>query len=159
MERHFTEQEKELVRHLQDDLPLTPAPYAEIAAEVGMGEAEVLKKVRQWQEDGTIRRLGAMVRHQRLGYNANAMSAWDVPDARVEEVGEALADASEVSHCYERPRADGWKYNVFAMIHAGTDEECLQVAESLARQVGIDSFELLFSTREFKKISMSYFME
>ena len=159
MERDFTGQEKELIRHLQDDLPLTPAPYAEIAAAVGMDEAEVLKKVQQWQTDGTIRRLGAMVRHQRLGYNANAMTAWDVPDGRVEEVGKALAAAREVSHCYERPRADGWKYNVFAMIHAGTDQECQQVAQGLARQVGIDSFELLFSTREFKKISMRYFME
>jgi DNA-binding Lrp family transcriptional regulator len=106
-----------------------------------------------------IRRFGAMVRHQRLGYKANAMSAWDVPDERAEEVGEILADASEVSHCYQRPRAEGWNYNLFAMIHAATPEECHDVTLCSPAKVGIEDFELLFSSREFKKISMTYFAE
>lgn len=159
MERDFTEQEKELIRHLQDDLPLTPEPYADIGAAVGMTQEEVLEKVRGWQKDGTIRRLGAMVRHQRLGYNANAMSAWEVPDGRVEEVGKALAAAREVSHCYERACPGGWSYNLFAMIHAADREGCERVAAELSRQTGIDRYELLFSSREFKKISMKYFQE
>lgn len=158
-DKTLTEQEKELVRHLQEDLPLAPEPYAGIAAAVGMTEDEVLEKVRQWLKDGTIRRLGAMVRHQRLGYKANAMSAWDVPDERVEQAGKALAAAKEVSHCYERPRADGWRYNLFAMIHAATPEDCHKLAQDLSSRVGIDRYELLFSSREFKKVSMMYFRE
>ena len=159
MDRIFTSQEQQLVRLLQDDIPITPAPFAEIGAAVGLSEDDVVAKVRKWLADGTIRRFGAMVRHQRLGYKANAMSAWDVPDERAEKVGEILADASEVSHCYQRPRAEGWNYNLFAMIHAATPEECYEVAAVLAGNVGIEKYELLFSSREFKKISMTYFAE
>lgn len=159
MASRLSDREQELVRRLQEDIPLTPRPFADIAAAVGMTESEVVEKVREWVADGTIRRFGAMVRHQRLGYKANAMSAWDVPEERVEEVGEALAEAGEVSHCYHRPRADGWDYNVFAMIHAATESECEEIASALARRVGIDDYSLLFSSREFKKVSMKYFVE
>lgn len=151
--------DRELVRHLQEDIPLTPRPFADIAARVGMTEAEVVERTRAWTADGTIRRFGAMVRHQRLGYKANAMSAWDVPDERIEEVGEALADAAAVSHCYHRPRADGWDYNIFAMIHAATEAECEEIAADLAGRIGIESYALLFSSREFKKVSMKYFID
>lgn len=159
MARAFSEQEQQLVRLLQDDIPITSAPFAEIGAAVGMTEDEVVARVKEWLADGTIRRFGAMVRHQRLGYKANAMSAWDVPDERAEEVGGVLAEAGEVSHCYQRPRAEGWNYNLFAMIHAATPEECYEVAAVLAGKVGIEDYELLFSSREFKKISMTYFAE
>ena len=159
MARVFQEKEKELVRLLQDDIPLTPAPFAEIAEKAGMTEDEVLAKMKEWIADGTIRRFGAMVRHQRLGYKANAMSAWNVPDERVEEVGAVFAAAGEVSHCYQRPRAEAWDYNVFAMIHAATEDECARVAAKLSRQAGIEDYDLLFSSREFKKISMRYFVE
>ncbi|MHB1325919.1 MAG: siroheme decarboxylase subunit beta [Thermoleophilia bacterium] len=159
MDRIFSPRERELVRLLQDDIPVTASPFADIAAAVGLTEDEVLEKVREWLADGTIRRFGAMVRHQRLGYKANSMTAWDVPDDRAEEVGRILAEASEVSHCYQRPRAEGWTYNLFAMIHAATPEGCNEVAAALAEKVGIDEYELLFSSREFKKISMKYFVE
>ena len=159
MAREFSEKEMELIRQLQDDIPLTPSPFADIAARVGMTEDEVLAKMKEWISEGTIRRFGAMVRHQRLGYKANAMSAWDVPDGRVEEVGAVFAAAPEVSHCYQRPRAEAWDYNVFAMIHAATEEECAEVAAKLASKAGIEDYGLLFSSREFKKISMRYFVE
>ena len=83
----LSDKEQELVRRLQEDIPLTRRPFADIAEQAGMTEAEVIAKVRKWEAEGTIRRFGAMVRHQRLGYKANAMSAWDVPEERVEEVG------------------------------------------------------------------------
>jgi len=159
MGRALTSSEKELVRLLQEDIPLTPAPFSDLGEAVGMTEAEVLAKVQEWVADGTIRRFGAMVRHQKLGYKANAMSAWDVPDERAEEVGGVFAAADEVSHCYQRPRAEGWDYNVFAMIHGATAAECEEVAAELARRAGVEKYDLLFSSKEFKKISMKYFME
>ncbi|MFA6002222.1 MAG: Lrp/AsnC family transcriptional regulator [Thermoleophilia bacterium] len=155
----LTEREQALARMLQDDIPISPRPFAEIGESLGMTEDEVVAKVKAWLESGTIRRFGAMVRHQKLGYKANAMTAWDVPDGKAEEVGRILASASEVSHCYQRPRAEGWSYNLFAMIHAATPEECHQVAARLSEKIGIEDYELLFSSREFKKISMKYFIE
>ena len=159
MTEKLMDRDKNLARMLQDDIPISPHPFAEIGRSVGRTEDEVLAKLNGWLENGTIRRFGAMVRHQKLGYKANAMSAWDVPDDRAEEVGLILAASSEVSHCYQRPRAEGWDYNLFAMIHAATPEECHQVAAELSSKTGIDVYELLFSSREFKKVSMRYFIE
>ena len=159
MARQLNEKERALIRLLQESIPLTPKPFADIAAQVEMETDEVLTRVAAWKADGTIRRFGAMVRHQRLGYAANAMSAWNVPDERIEDVGGRLAAAPEVSHCYQRPRAERWSYNVFAMIHCATAEECEAVAAALAAATGIDDYSLLFSSREFKKISMKYFIE
>ncbi|MCL6107208.1 MAG: Lrp/AsnC family transcriptional regulator [Actinobacteria bacterium] len=155
----FNDHERKLVRLLQESIPLTPRPFVDIAAQAGMSPEEVISCVDRWKQEGTIRRFGAMVRHQRLGYTANAMSAWDVPEGRSEEVGRILAAAPEVSHCYERPRAEQWDFNVFAMIHGGSPEECEKVAAGLARRTGIDNYSLLYSSREFKKISMKYFIE
>lgn len=159
MAREFSDRERELVRSLQESIPLTPQPFAEIAAQTGLDPGEVLELVKAWKADGTIRRFGAMVRHQRLGYTANAMCAWDVPDERVDEVGETLAAAAEVSHCYQRPKAEKWDYNLFAMIHGPSAEDCERVAAALAEKTGIASYRLLYSSREFKKISMKYFIE
>ncbi len=159
VDKEFSEQEKQLVRLLQESIPLTRRPFADLAAQAGMEPEAVLARVKEWKRSGAIRRFGAMVRHQRLGYTANAMSAWDVPDERAEEVGQALAAAKEVSHCYQRPRAEKWDFNMFAMIHGASREECEQVAARLSVEVGIDNYGLLFSSREFKKISMKYFIE
>jgi DNA-binding Lrp family transcriptional regulator len=155
----LSEKEQELVRLLQESIPLSPRPFADLAKQVGMKPEEVLAKVREWKENGTIRRFGAMVRHQRLGYAANAMSTWDVPEERVEEVGQILAAADEVSHCYQRPKAEKWDYNLFAMIHGANMQECERVAAALSQKAGIEKYSLLFSSREFKKVSMKYFIE
>ncbi len=159
VDKEFNKRERQLVRLLQESIPLTPRPFADLAAQAGMEPEEVLARVAEWKKDGTIRRFGAMVRHQRLGYTANAMSAWDVPDERADEVGRILAAADEVSHCYQRPRAEKWNVNLFAMIHGASPGECEQVAARLSAQIGIEKYGLLFSSREFKKISMKYFIE
>ena len=159
MARQFSDRERELVRLLQESIPLTPEPFADIAVQAGMEPGEVVELAREWTADGIIRRFGAMVRHQRLGYAANAMCAWDVPDERVEEVGRVFAAAAEVSHCYQRPRAEKWKYNLFAMIHGANTGDCERVAAELAEKSGITDYRLLYSSREFKKISMKYFIE
>jgi DNA-binding Lrp family transcriptional regulator len=79
------------------------------------------------------------------------MCVWNVPDERTEEVGTTMANFSEVTHCYERPRAPGWDYNLFAMVHSYTKEDCEEVAARISEATGITDYKLLYSDREFKK--------
>lgn len=79
------------------------------------------------------------------------MCTWNVPDDRVEEVGALMAGFAEVTHCYERPRYPGWKYNLFTMIHAYSREECEKVASEISIATGIKDYSILFSEKEFKK--------
>ena len=152
-----SEIEKAVIRELQKGLPLVSRPFLQMAEKLGLGEMELIEKIRDMIGRGLIRRFGAAVRHQDLGYVANAMVVWNVPDERVQSVGRLLARFDEVSHCYQRPRRPGWPYNLFTVIHGLSREECSELAGRLSRAAGIGEYRLLFSTAELKKSSMRYF--
>jgi len=146
-----------LVRALQEDLSLVERPFEDIGARIGMREEEVIQKIRAWQADGTIRRFGAVLRHRRLGIEANAMVVWEVDPHRTEEVGRIMASFPEVTHCYERPRFPDWPFTLFTMVHGRTPEKCERVAKRISERTGIGTYRLIYSTREWKKTDMKYF--
>jgi len=148
-----------LIRRLCAPLPLEAAPFATIAADVGMDEAEAVDIMRRYRATGVIRRLGAMLRHHRAGFGANAMTVYRVVPEHVEEVGEFVAEFDAVSHCYERPPLPDFPYNLYAMVHGRVTEDCLQVARRIAEHPHVEDSSSLFSGREFKKSSPVYFPE
>ncbi len=151
--------ERALVRELQEGLPLVKRPFLEIAQKLKISEEEVLARVRDFMQRGIIRRFGAAVRHQDLGYVANAMVVWRVPDERVPEVGRIMSSFPEVTHCYERARDPQWPYNLYTVVHGQTEEQCREIAARLSAAAGINDYQVLFSTAELKKSSMKYFLE
>ncbi|MBC9783177.1 Lrp/AsnC family transcriptional regulator [Heliobacterium chlorum] len=155
----LTEVDKKLIRLLQDDLPVTSRPFAVLAEQVGLTEEEVIARTKEYQEKGYMRRFGVALRHREVGFTANGMGCWDVPEERAEEVGKIMATFREASHCYQRPRFEGWPYSHFTMIHGESREECEAVAKRISEATGITNYRLLFSTEELKKTSMRYFME
>lgn len=152
------EVDKQIIARLQGDLPLAPRPFAELARQVGLGEDEVVERVRRLAESGVMRRFGATLRHQKSGFASNVMVAWRVPEERAGEVGRRLSQFRQVSHCYwRRPRCGDFPYNLFSMVHGTSDEEVTAVVEEMAEAVGRPEHALLFSVEELKKTSMSYF--
>jgi len=149
--------DKAIIQHLQRDLPVTETPFQEIAASIGISEAEVLERIKNLADRGYMRRIGAILYHQRAGFKANAMCVWRVPPDQVQRVGEIMASFAEVSHCYERNTCEKWPYNLFTMIHGRDHAECERVAEAISKKTGISDYRLLFSVRELKKTSMEYF--
>jgi DNA-binding Lrp family transcriptional regulator len=142
---------------LQGDLGDVSEPYARIAADLQVTEDEVLSRVRSMVEDGIIRRLGAMIRHIEAGIGFNGMVVWKVPPERMDEVGLLMAGLPHVTHCYERPPFGEKGCTLFTMVHAATEEGCLTAVGDMAEKSGITEYEILFSERELKKISMTYF--
>lgn len=155
----FEDWEQRLLRVLSEPLPLVAQPYAEVAARAGVDEQRALERIRAWVADGTIRRFGARVTHREVGFPANGMSVWRVPEDRIEETGRYMAAQPELSHCYQRDFQPGWDYNVFGMIHGGSEDEVRAVAERIARHTGIEDYTVLFSTHELKKTAPRYFVE
>jgi len=155
----LTELEKDIVTELQEDLPLSSHPFRLIAEKIGIKEEELLAKIREMKAQGIIRRFGAVLRHQKAGYVANAMVVWRVPEERAKEVGRMMADFREVSHCYQRATCPDWTYNLFTMIHGKSREECERIAALISDKVKIEDYRLLYSARELKKTSMKYFRE
>ncbi len=151
--------EVKIIRELQNNLPLVNRPYKEIADRIGISEEELLKKISILKQKGYIRRLGAALRHREIGIKANAMIVWQVPEEDCEKIGKLIASFPEVTHCYQRPQFPDWPYNIFAMIHFETRDECIAMSKKIAQRVGDYPYKLLFSTKELKKTSMKYFVE
>ncbi len=157
------EQEETLERRLilatQAGLPIVPRPYAQVAAELGVSEAVVMERLQAMLASGRIRRIALVPNHYRLGYVANGMSVWDIPDACIREVGQAMGRMPAVSHCYHRPRhGKDWPYNLFAMVHGHHRAEVEQRVAEMARQLGERQrgYDILFSTRILKKTGMRF---
>lgn len=153
------ELEREIINALSGDISGSKRPYKEIADRLGIDEEDLLERIRGYRDSGLLRRMGAMIAHRVAGVDANGMVVWDVPDDKLMETGEKLASAQEVTHCYARLPNAAWPYNLYTMVHARTRRECEVVAERLSKEVGIDNYKLVFSTREFKKTSPRYFVK
>lgn len=155
----LSEQDRRLVAEIQGGLPLSSHPYAEIGGRIGLSEAEVIARIADLQERGVIKRMGIVVRHHELGYTANAMVVWDVPEERLDEVGRKLGAQSCVTLCYQRPRRlPDWPYNLFSMIHGKERERVLGTIEEIIRTQGLDGIphQVLFSGRRFKQRGARY---
>jgi len=153
----LTKPEKELVRHLQGDIPLIPRPFETIARGLGRSEKWVLDHVRALIRKKALRRIAGILIHRRAGFRANGMGVWVVPARDCDRVGRIMASFPEVTHCYRRPSFPGWPFTLYTMIHGRTRAECRAVAARMARAGGIARYDILFSTREFKKTSPVYF--
>ena len=158
--RAFTSVDIPFVRVLQRDLPVTTRPFSGAAAELGLSEERMLDKARELEAAGIMRRFGAVLRHRRVGYTANGMACWVVPEAEIEEVGLRAAKFPQVSHCYQRPAyPPRWPYNLFTMIHGQSKEEVKGVAAAIAEKTGIEDYVILYSTTEYKKERVKYFVK
>ncbi|MFP4609981.1 MAG: AsnC family transcriptional regulator [Thiohalophilus sp.] len=148
-----------LIRAIENGLPLCSRPYAQIADQLGIDEQQVLARLAALQQQGVIKRMGVIVRHRELGYRANAMLVWDVPDERVSELGRCLSQYDFITLCYRRPRVmPDWPYNLFCMIHGKSREEVLQRIDWLIEQCHLESLphHVLFSRRRFKQRGAVY---
>jgi DNA-binding Lrp family transcriptional regulator len=154
--------DRRLLAAIQPGLPLVPRPYAELGARLGLGEDEVLARIARLKRAGVIHRLGVVVRHHEVGYRANAMVVWDVPDGEVDALGRCLAGFDFITLCYRRPRRlPAWRYNLYCMIHGRSRDEVLANLEWLVNHCGLDGLarEVLFSRRRFKQRGAAYFNE
>jgi len=151
--------EQQVILALQQDLEVVPEPFEAVARRAGASVPEVLRVIQGLKERGIIRRFGATLRHQLSGFGANALVVWEVPPEDLPRVGRQLAAYRQVSHCYARRPAPGWPYTLYSMVHGRHPEEITALVAQMAGEVGIFSYQLLFSDQELKKTTMRYFRE
>jgi len=152
--------DRAIILATQEGLPLVAQPYHAVAERVGITPGEVMERLGAMLKSGIIRRIGAVPNHYALGYRANGMTVWDVPNDRVDELGERVGKLDFVSHCYHRPRhLPDWPYNFFAMVHGHDRAEVERKALQIATLLGDAdrSHEILYSTRILKKSGLRIF--
>lgn len=138
---------------VEEGLPLVERPFAAWATALGCAESDVIATLQRWLDVGTISRFGAVVRHHEFGFDANAMTVFDVPDEWVDACGAALARADGVTLAYRRVRAPEWRYNLYCMVHGRDREAVLADIARLVESCGLADYprRVLFSRRRFKQ--------
>lgn len=158
MSHQFSPEEQAVLRIVQGNLPDSLTPYADLAEQAGMTEAQVLDLLGRLKASGAIRRFGASIKHQKTGWTHNAMVAWKVMPDQVDDCGRKAAEHSHISHVYYRPSsAPDWPYEMYTMIHGRSEAECLGVVEDVRRATSLKEHAILRSLKELKKTSMTYF--
>ena len=150
--------DRQLLELVQLGLPVCSRPYTEIGAALDMPEAEVIARLTRLKQQGLIKRMGVIVKHHQLGYRANAMIVWNVPDNLIKQLGGHISRFAFVTLCYQRPRQEEWPYNLYCMIHGQDRATVLSQLEQLSAACGLEGFdrEILFSRRCFKQRGAIY---
>jgi len=149
--------DRDIIRATQEGLPLVARPYAALASRLGLDESDLTRRLQRMLDDGIIRRIGLVPNHYAIGYRANGMTVWDVPDEEVEKLGRRVGELAFVSHCYHRPRhLPAWPYNLFAMVHGRDREEVEAKVTQIAQLLGDSDrgHEILYSSRILKKTGL-----
>src|SRR3989338_9196013 len=149
--------DKKIIRLVSRDIPLVREPFRDLAGRLGITERLLIKKIRSFKKSGRMRKLSAVLNHRKIGFRYNAMVVWDVPKGLIDKACAIMASFDEVSHCYQRKKAPGWNYNLYAMVHGKTRSECLRATRRISSRVGADiDHRALFSFKEYKKTGARY---
>ena len=148
--------DRKLLAEMEKGLALTAEPFNEVACELGITPKEVIARLILLKEKGVIRRFGASIKPNNIGFSANALVAWKVPQERVKEIGDYMSKLQEVSHCYERKPVSGrWEYNLYTVLHAREREAIERMVNEISEGTGISEYKMLFSTRDLKRSNVS----
>ncbi len=154
---NLTKEDKKVIRALQGDLPITKHPFLKIAKHLDMSEEDLIEHIKRFIKKGIIRRFGAIIYHDRSGFEANVMVAWKAEQDKLSHVGQIMASFPEVTHCYARASCPEWPYNIYTMLHGKNEKDCYNTIKKIVEKTGLSVYRLLFTKRTFKRISMEYF--
>lgn len=153
---YYDDVETDLIEMLQGDIPLKPKPYEELARRLNTSEEQLVERISDMKNQGCIRRLGAILRHHKVGYDFNAMLVFKAKPENEDRAGSILAGYSEVTHCYIREVPGDFGYNLFAMVHLRDESELEPLLTEIVVNTGLFDYQVIKSVREFKKTSMKY---
>ena len=153
----LTQEQIEVIRALQEDIPLVERPFEEITKTSGFSEQRLFETMNLFESKGYFRRFAGILHHRKAGFSANAMVVWNIPEEKQDEVGEKMAQFPQVSHCYKRPIFPDWPYSLYTMVHGAKAEDCEKIIQKIVQAAGDWPRKNLYSTKEYKKNRLKYF--
>ncbi len=156
MKKEISDIEQKVLAVLQHGFPESQSPFKDMAEKIGIDTGQLLAILKDWKQQGKIRRIGAIVNHFKVGLVGGAMVVWQVEPARTEEVGKVLAGFEEVSHAYERRTYENWPYSLYTMVHGKSEEDVQQIIQRMSQACGISNYHILVTEKELKKVPPTY---
>lgn len=159
MNDRISDIERRVLAAVQGGFPRSQTPYQDMAEQVGMSTEQFMSVLKNWKREGTLRRIGSIVDHFRVGLSGGAMVVWRVEPERIEKVGTMLAGFREVSHAYQRRTYDHWPYNLYTMVHGAGKQEVERIVERMSRACEISDYRMLTTIKELKKVPPTYILD
>jgi DNA-binding Lrp family transcriptional regulator len=141
---------------LQEGFPISRGPFKDMAEKAGIDTEQLISILEDWKRQGKLRRKGAIVNHQKVGFSAAVLVAWQVKSDSAEQIGTILAGFTEVSHAYERQTTENWPYNIYTMVHGKDVQDIKQTVKSMSQACGISTYRVLATEKELKKAPPIY---
>jgi len=142
------------------DIEITLLPFERLAQKLNKAEDEYILSIMQSMDRNEIKRFGAIIDHNKAGYEYNILLAWHIPGDKIDEVGQIIAEFTCISHCYQRRPAPNWPYNLYGMLHAKNEKDAISHMNSICKsvdQVTQNKFTNLKTIKELKKMSFRPF--
>jgi siroheme decarboxylase len=137
--------DRKLLNLIQENFPMTAAPFAEVAARLGIAEAEVLDRLGRLREEGIIRRIGAVFDLRKLGF-VSTLCAARVPEEKMAAFVRTVNGCPGVTHNYRREH----EYNVWFTLIASDEEALAATLAEIKKKTEIEDILNLRSVRTFK---------
>ncbi len=135
-EAPLSETDRRLLDAYQRAFPLTPRPFAVIAEELGLTEAQVIERFRRLQARGYVSRIGPVFSPGRVG--VSTLAALAVPADRLEAVAALVSSYPEVNHNYQRDHA----FNLWFVVTAPEAARLDAVLREIEARVGLPVLDL-----------------
>ncbi|MCF7971074.1 MAG: Lrp/AsnC family transcriptional regulator [Methylococcaceae bacterium] len=127
---------QQLLNDYQQDFPLSPTPYLDIANTLGVTEEEVLAAFSALAEQDFISRIGPIIQPNQLGIST--LVAMAIPEADMSKVADIVSQYPEVNHNYEREH----RFNLWFVLIARDQPHLANVIEQIERQTGFKTMQL-----------------
>lgn len=152
--------DKQILLEISDDLNLSKDLFGEISSKVGISKDELLKRLQNMQEQGILKRIAPIIKHYNTEYIINAMVVWIIEEYTKQQVESLIKNYEHISHVYERKSGEDWPYNFYTMIHGQSTEEIVKIVGYLSKDLGSDTYKILYTKRQWKKTSpdMNYYL-
>ena len=128
--------ERRLMDCYQRGLPISATPWADMAQELGVSEAEVLATLQKLREQKFISRVGPVFDHHRAG--ASTLVALAVPPERLEEIADYINQFDAVNHNYAREH----EFNLWFVVTASDQTQLQRVLDATERDTGMPLLNL-----------------
>lgn len=146
-----------IMNELQKDLALSPTPFRDIARQFHVEQETFFNFLDVLKTSQKMSRFAGILKHRSLGFTANAMVVWEIPENTIQAFVKNASEYSSISHCYERVTYPEWPYNIYTMIHGRSHDLCQKLVDTLSSRFNLSCYEVLYSTKEFKKQRVNFF--